>query len=237
MSATNDLTVVYYTANKLPTSFASHTINQLYEAMGDLHIIWVSQESFESFGSVELGKTKFIHFKGVPAHLNIYRQALIGAKAADTKYIALCEDDVLYSPEHFKHRPQPGKFAYNMNYWNIATWGEPVFTQKLGGRRNLGNLICERDLFIEAMEERFARWPDESKVSLANWAEPSKYERNLGVTVREFEAFCTNPPNVMFSHQTALSFGGLGSRKRLGEIRAVEVPYWGKAETIKELYQ
>lgn len=231
MSVTNSLTVVYYTANKIPSVFALLVRQKLKESVDGLPVICVSQMPSADFFPNNIVVDLPYH------HLSIYRQALIGAKAATTKYIALCEDDVLYSPEHFKHRPQPGRFAYNMNYWNITTWGDPMFTQKLGGRRNLGNLICERDLFIEAMEERFAKWPDDSKIDLSCWAEPSKYEKNLGVTIREAETFCTNPPNIMFSHETALSFGNLGTRKRAGEIRATEIPYWNRAEDIVRLYK
>jgi len=226
----NDLTLVYYTCNEVNEKLGRSAFGELQVAASGIPMIVVSHRPMtvtENNIVVDLPRH----------HLSIYRQALIGAKAATTKYIALCEDDVLYSPEHFKHRPQPGKFAYNMNYWNITTWGEPMFTQKLGGRRNLGNLICERKLFIKAMEERFAKWPDDSKIDLGIWAEPSKYERQLGVTIREPEAFCTNPPNIMFSHQTSLSFEGLGTRKRLGEIRALELPYWGTARTIRGLYE
>jgi hypothetical protein len=115
----------------------------------------------------------------------------------------------------------------------VATWN-PVYSQKLGGRRNLSQLICERELFIEAMEERFSKWSDDD-VNIACWAEPSKYEKNLGVTIREWEAFATNPPNIVFSHETALSFAGLGKRKRLGEIRALTIPYWGHVDDIIEM--
>ncbi len=226
----NDITIILYTCNEVPLAFASNTYNQLLKAAQGAPIVVVSQKPMpvdEQNIVVDLPRH----------HLSIYRQALIGAKAADTKYIALCEDDILYSPEHFKYRPKNMlKFAYNMNFWNIATWGEPVFTQKLGGRRNLGNLICDRDLFIHAMEERFLRWPEGSKVNLSNWAEPSKYERHLDVSIREWEPFATNPPNIMFSHETALSFGNLGTRKRLGEIRASEIPYWGSATKVRSLY-
>jgi hypothetical protein len=71
----------------------------------------------------------------------IYRQVLEGAKQASTDYVAVAEDDVLYSPEHFKFRPKPGHWGYNMNPWSIYTWGEPIFTYKApGGRRNLNDL-------------------------------------------------------------------------------------------------
>lgn len=170
------------------------------------------------------------------SHTNIYRQALIGAKAAETKYIALAEDDVLYTPDHFKLRPQEGKFGYNLSVWNLFTWGKPLFHRKDGGRRNMYSLICERDLFIEAMEERFKKWPDDSKIDISVWAEPSKYEKYLGVTIREWEPLYSKNPLIAFSHQTALSFENLGTRKKQGQVQALEIPYWGSAVDVIKLY-
>lgn len=215
----SDLTAVYYTALEAPLNFRKKMDYYLDEARGGLPLVV----------KIKAPMTK-------RSHLNIYRQALEGVKDAHTKYVALCEDDVLYSPEHFKYRPSPNKFAYNMNFWNITTWGEAVFTQKLGGRRNLSQLICERDLFIGAMEERFAKYPD-GNVDIGIWAEPSKYEKQLGVTVREWEAFTMNPPNIVFSHETSLSYQNLGKRKRAGEIRANSIPTWGEAAKIQALYE
>ena len=222
----NQLTVVYYTANEISDHFALSTQFQLLRAAGyDANIVSVSKKP------MNLGKN--IVDTSPRGHLSIYRQALTGAKEANTKYIALAEDDVLYSPEHFSYRPSPGKFAYNLGCWNVYTWEHSVFSWK--GRRNLGQLICERDLFIEAMEERFAKYPGDD-VDLGIWAEPGKYERQLGVTIRETEEFWTNPPNIAFSHEQALSFENLGKRKRLGELRAVELPYWGRIEKVMEVY-
>ena len=226
-----DLTIVYYTANVISDYFAGNTQGQLIKAKGDLPLISVSKKPMNFGENICIGDTPRSHF-------NIYRQALIGAKAAKTKYIALAEDDVLYAPEHFRHRSSPGKFAYNLGCWSIFTWVDPpMFTHKGIVRRNLNSLICERDLFVEAMEERFAKYPDDSKINKDLWAEPGKYERQLGVIVRETEEFYANPPNVVFSHETELSFEGLGTRKRLGEFRAIEIPIWGTAKEIRELYK
>lgn len=226
--AMSELTAIFYTANKINESFAVKVRQQLVKALGGSPIISVSHKK------MNFGKNLVVNLPH--SHLSIYRQALIGSKLASTRFIALCEDDILYSPEHFKYRPNKGKFAYNVGAWNLQTWGEPVFSQKLGGRINLNGLICERELFIEAMEERFAKWPDESKIELGNWAEPGKYEKNLGVTIRDIDKFYTNPPNIVFSHETALSFQNLGKRKKLGEIRATEIPIWGKASEIIKTY-
>lgn len=224
-----DLTIVYYTANAISDEFGRATRAELSLAAHDYPIISVSMKP------MDFGENHVV--SGSRSHINIYRQALYGAKKATTKYIALCEDDILYSPEHFKRRPSTDTvFAYNLGYWNIQTWGEPQFSHKAGGRRNLHSLICNRELFINAMEERFAKYPY-GTTDLSVWAEPGKYEQFLGVTVQKTEEFYTNPPNIMFDHQTALSYNNLGSRKRLGEFRALELPYWGKAEVIRSLYK
>lgn len=228
MSATSDLTIVYYTANVAPKRFSETIREQIMDAASGVPIVSVSHKPI-NFGQniiVDLPRH----------HLSIYRQAIIGARMATTKYIALCEDDILYSSEHFKHRPQVGRFAYNLGYWGIYTWSDPpIFSWK--GRRNLSQLICERELFIRAMEERFLRWPDDSKINLGIWAEPGKYERQLDVSIQETEEFWTNPPNIMFSHETALAYENLGTRKRVGELRATEIPSWGRAEDIRSIYR
>lgn len=213
-----DITAIYYTAEFIPKSFSVHVRQILHEATKDIPLIFIYQP------------------KDTPrSHLQIYRNALSGAKSATTKYIALCEDDILYHKEHFEYRPKAGIFAYNMSVWSIYTWVKPpLFSYK--DRRNLSQLICERDLFIEAMEERFAKYPDDSKTRIDIWSEPGKYESNLGVTERQSEKFNTDVPNIAFSHETALSFLNLGKRKKLGALRVTALPYWGTAEEIIKLY-
>src|SRR3990167_77476 len=144
----SDLTAIFYTCNKISDFFADNILNQLLEALDDLPLIVVSHEP------IDLGEHSENIVVNYPRHhLSIYRQALLGAQKAKTEYIALCEDDVLYTKEHFQHRPTSGKFAYNVGLWNLQTWGEPLYTQKLGGRINLNSLICERKLL------RFIRPP------------------------------------------------------------------------------
>lgn len=225
---TFDITAIYITANVLPEDFSTTAKSILLEAIGNLPLISVSQKAMKFGYNINVGD----EFR---SHVNIYRQALIGADAAKTKYIAICEDDVLYHPTHFKYRPKSKPFAYNLGYWGVYTWQDPpIYNYK--GRRNLGFLICDRIAFIEAMEERFTKYPDESKINRDIWAEPSKYERQLGVTVREAEDFYTNPPNIKFSHENELSFRALGKRKRSGELRAERISYWGNASEIRAMY-
>ena len=215
-----DITLIHYTADKLPWKFKMEMRKNLNKIIQDNNYrnIFINQDSSQE-----------------PSHLQIYRNALFGARQADTKYVAFCEDDVLYTPDHFEYRPHPGVFAYNKNYWSIYTWVKPaIFSYK--DRRNMFSLICERELFIEAMEERFKKYPDETNLNIGNWAEPGKYEDNLGITKRQSEIFFSKEPLVAFSHETALSFKNLGTRKKLGQPRAFEIPYWGRAEDIIKLY-
>lgn len=213
-----DLSIVYITAGVIPESFAKSVMGQLQEATEDEPLILMVQD------------------KSIPrSQAQIYRQVLDGARQATTQYVAVAEDDVLYSPEHFKFRPKDGHWGYNMNSWNIYTWGEPMFNYKApGGRRNLNGLICERQLLIDHLEERFKLWPGEVDINI--FGEPGKYDNQLGTTPYPSQDFYTNPPNIVFSHQANLQFKGLGTRKALGQIRATSIPYWGSATEIVSLY-
>lgn len=214
------ITAVYYTANEAPKKFVTTTMIQLKEALGGIPLIIIIKDPLTT-----------------RSQANIYRQALQGARQATTKYIACCEDDVLYSPEHFKFRPKDGHWGYNMNAWSLFTWGEPVFTQKTCGRRNLNGLICDRQMFIDHLEERFRLWPDDSKIDINIFGEPGKYDNQLGTTPYASENFYINPPNIVFSHQANLQFVGLGTRKGRGQIRATEIPFWGRADKIRAYYE
>lgn len=227
-----DLTVIYLTANEIKDNFAKNMRMQLLASIGDLPLISVSKKPMQ-FGNLN------IWHDSPRSHVNIYREALVAVKQVKTDYIAIAEDDVLYSPEHFKKRPtREDVFAYNIACWSIYTWSKPpIFSYT--GRRNFGQLICKRDLFIQAMEERFNKYkevPDEL-INNAVWAEPGKYESQLGVTPQQTEVFYTDPANIMFTHPEGLSHNTLGFKKRLAPIRAYEIPYWGRAEEVVRLYE
>ena len=225
-----DLTIIYYSANVISEFFANNVRNQILKVTGDIPIISITHKPI-IFGEnicVDLERS----------YLNIYRQALIGTKKATTKYIALCEDDVFYSAEHFEYIPTDGVFAYDRNMWNVYTWTKPpLFSYK--GRRNMNGLICERNLFIDAMEERFEKYKNvnDKDVPTYKWAEPGKYERQLGVVPRNWEFYKPKETSIVFSHPTELSFAGLGKRKKLGEMRRTELEGWGKIDDIIKLYK
>src|SRR3990167_3601524 len=97
MQPSADLTVVYYTSNRIREPFGQRVRDQLLLAVSGAPIVSVSQKPLDFGDNICVGDIGHTYF-------NIYRQMLTGAKAARTKYVALAEDDTLYSPEHFRDR-------------------------------------------------------------------------------------------------------------------------------------
>jgi len=230
-----DLTIIYYTSNYLDDHnpyFLANTKKQLLEAVGNLPVISVSQKPIDLGTNICLGDIG-------RSHLNIYRQILIGAKAAKTKYVAMAEDDILYSYEHFhQYLPQGDKFAYNMNKWSIFTWINPPLFSFIN-RRVVNSLIAKKDILVSSLEERFDKFKGvkEEDIPTQYWGDPGRYDRELGVSIRETEQFSSSIPNVVFNHPEAFGYLKLGARKKMGDKRANEIPYWGQASDILKLYR
>jgi len=223
----NDLTIIYYTACRLNEPFASNVRRQLKSAIGDLPLISVSKKPLDFGKNICDKDTK-------RSVVSVYQAVLRGAKEATTKYVALAEDDALYPPEHFQRfLPPEDTFAYNLTRWNIYTWSRPpIFSIKY--RRTLSSLIAPRKLLIEALEERFAKYPDTTKIPLKWMGEPgrNKYEKNLKVTQRKAIDFYTYSPVIVFSHPKSFGYEFQGTKKRANAIRALELPYWGTAQKV-----
>jgi hypothetical protein len=149
----------------------------------------------------------------------------------------MAEDDILYSWDHFHaYRPRRDRFAYDMSKWSVFTWTKPPLFSFRNKRMVVNSLVCKRQYLIDALEERFAKYPDESMIDLSKWGDPGRYEDLIGVTVREREEFWTTTPNIVFTHEHAFGYLNHGKKKKHGDIRATEIPYWGKAEDVLKLY-
>ena len=219
------ITCLYYTCNRIPESFAIRVRNHLLETInGEIPIISISQKPI-SFG-------ENIHVSGLqPSIYNVYKQILIGAEKAKTKYVACVEDDTLYNIDHFRFiPPSDDTFYYNRNRWKI---NENRFSFSRIRRHPTGKGMCvciaSRELMIETLKKRFEKYPEEPKTGLAAFGEPGRYEYRIGLDVPKSDSFSTSIPVVTFNHRFSLS----GARRfSASDNVQKELPYWGKAEDL-----
>lgn len=242
----NSLSVVYYTSNYLQDKnpyFFENTKKQLIKSAKDLEIITVSQRPLDFGTNICVGNIG-------RSHLNIYKQILIGAKKATTDYVAMAEDDILYAPEHFNPfvyiKPEHinnDTLLYDMNKVSLFTWTKPPMFSFRTNRRVVNQLIAPRKILIELLEERFARvevlkkkMPMETIIKY--WGDPSRYENLLGVKERKAHEYYCKEPSVVFSHEYAYGYEfNQGKKKKLGDLRIIELQTWGRAEDILKLYE
>ena len=118
---TSDLTLLYYTSNRTNETFRDKILDQLQYAC-KAPIVSVSQKPMTLGMNICVGE--------IGASLqNIYKQVLAGLREVKTEYVALCEDDCLYVPEHFAYRPKD-KIAYNLNRWLLHADRDNVFSYR-----------------------------------------------------------------------------------------------------------
>lgn len=230
----NDLTILFYTSNTISDYFMNNITKQLLVAAGDIPIISVSHKPMDFGKNIcvgEIGRSVY----------NIYKQILIGARAATTEYIATAEDDVLYPKEHFEYRPAKDVFAYDMNKWSIFTWSKPQRFSYRENRRTMTSLIVSREALIKTLEERYAKYPVLEEIDPMIYkyyfGEPGRFENHLSITPLKTEQFKATVPHVIFSHDKALGFLNLGRRKAHGNTIKYELEPWGRASDLINLYK
>lgn len=222
-----DITAIYLTLNRMPQVWSEFHMSHLKTALKDIPVISVSRVPMD-FGTnlLDLGPYGYV---------NIYKQILRGAEEAKTKYIAVVEDDTLYHESHFRDfRPKDNEFAYNRCRWSLFSWGIPQYSL----RQRISNCSCiaPRELMIEALTERFEKCGYDIPVTKMGECGRNKLERMLGITLRKQVDFFSREPIVQLSHPSGTEDRQQIMRKRHAEIRAFDIPYWGKAENVVRHY-
>ena len=230
----NDLTCLFLTVNKVPWQKYHNKV--MLEAIGDYPLITISREVMDLPG-IQLRQT------GEQSHNTMFREMLRGLKIATTPYIAVIEDDILYHKDHFEFRSPLDTFAFDWNRWSLFTFGEPTYSFK---KRVCGGVsILPRLEAIAALEERFAKWPKIPHY-LNGEIGYEKVDRNLGVTVRKSMIYYGKTPCVQIHHvygtpgigrrtpeaKDTLDLAIRPTRKRMGMMRAYEIPHWGRSEEL-----
>lgn len=241
-----DLTIIYYTSNyleKTNPTFNENVKLQLFIAGNDLPLIAVSQKSLDFVWGNNVEYQNVVVGDIGRSHLNIYRQILEGCKHAKTEFVAMAEDDVLYSYEHFHSElPRGNYFLYDMNKLSLFTWIKPPLFSFRHDRMVVNQLIAPRKYLIEALEERFKKVEEriskgEKEEKLIKYfGDPGRYESILGVTHRKTDTFMCTCPSIVFSHEHAFGYLSQGKKKRLGDLRILEVQYWGRASEVIKLF-
>jgi len=231
-----DLTVIFLTVNKVPWMKFHNEV--LLDAIGEYPLITISREHIDGLPGIQLSQAGTEQ-----SHDNLFRQLLRGAKEATTPYVALAEDDTLYSRDHFDLRPALNAFGYNWNRWSLFTFGEPTYSFKR--RFCQGGSILPRLYLIEALEERFAKWGTIPHHLNGEVGYPI-VDKNLGVTVRNSEVLYSSTPIVQIHHiygtplasKTVFNANDTTdpikrqTRKRMGMKRAYDIPHWGRSEEL-----
>lgn len=218
----SDITIIMITASRVPKKWAEFHKQKLIEVVGSAPIITISREPLD--WGINLLQTEPYGIS------NIYFQLLRGAKAAATDYIAVAEDDTLYPREHFEYRPPVDTFAYNMNKFGLFTWGRPTYFWK--NRIKNSTLIAPRKLTIEALEERFQKYPNGTPGGFTGELGRPNIEDKLGISRRKSAWFSTEVSIVSIDHEYGIDRLARTHRKGMGILRAYDIPYWGKAEEL-----
>jgi hypothetical protein len=208
-------------------------VEHLLLAAGDSPIVSVTRKP------LDLGTN--LPQDGQRCYWSIYLAMLKAAKHASTPYVAMAEDDVLYTAEHFSEfRPHGSAVAFDLARWNLYTW-HPLF--HANQHRSNATLIASRSLLIEAIEERVAKWPNgPGNLPVGEIGRP-RADRALGVQIRpSSEWYCSNPI-VHLHHPSGTDNGDFGVTlqgrkliKPIGKLKAIEIPYWGAAKEIVSHY-
>lgn len=223
-----DITIIATTLNKLPECWQRYYKKMILEAADGAPLITLSKRPMD-YGLNVIQTEKEIA-KGMT---NIYWQILKGAKMVKTPYIGIAEDDTLYPRAHFAFRPPLDTVAYNRSRWAILTWEtkNPFYFYK----PRSGNCvaIAPRDLMIEALEERFAKFPVfPTPLEVAGNVKEKRY----GLKKRKHMKFNTIEPVVNLNHIYSHNPVERRKRKKAKPIRAYDILKWGHVSNVLKHY-
>lgn len=236
----SDISLLYYTANKVENYLGNNVRKHLLKVNDNQYpIISVSQKP------LDLGKNICVGNIG-QSYYNCYKQILTGAKEVKTKYVAMCEDDTLYSKEHFSHRPtSENVFAYNKNKWFVE---ETEFW--LHGWMGMCACIVATKYLIDTLSPRYIKYPDGGMVlNQKDFQEPGVRDYKFGIPNANVEQFETKIPILTFNFFHTLG-GKKGSwyqkptsKQNLapwGNCWDLKKEFWGRAkkrEECKPIYE
>ena len=209
------ITLLYYTASRIPEKFGENVRQHLLETSKGKPIVSVSQKPLKFGDNICVGEIGY-------SAVNVYQQILVGLRAIKTKYVVLCEDDTIHSSEHFDLMPDDDTVLYNWR-WNVM----PTYFYFRRHRNGLCTCIVPREFMLALAEKKLEAY-EITKNPLA-FAEPGRRERNVGLPPVKVMGVSTEVPSLTFRHPISLS--GIG-RSLNSDRKAESLPFWGKASEV-----
>lgn len=220
------ITALYYTANVIRNPLGQNIRNRIIDCIGDMPLISISQKPMDFGRNICIGDIG-------QSHINVYKQMLIGALEAKTDYVAMVEDDVIYTSEHFtSYLPALDTFAYDINRWRIYTWQPNIFSHS--DRPIASQLIAPRLQLVKTLQEKFDKFDNDPPPEVWKFfCEPGRRERQLGVTKQKMVNFeSTGPANIVFTHEDSIAFQHRGTKKMHGPNQKESLPHWGTVKNV-----
>lgn len=142
-----DVSILYYTDGLLDKTRLNKLVRKSIKASG-LYITCISLKP-SNFGDNN------IHFDARRSHQNMFKQTLAGLKEVPTKYVFMCEHDVLYHPSHFEFvPPRDDTYYYNNNAWKYRLKDRKIISYT---SMWLSQNCSARDIMIEHYENKL-KW-------------------------------------------------------------------------------
>ena len=216
-----DLTILFYSACRVEEPFASRVREHLLSVIGDTPLVSVTHEALD-FGE------NYVYAGQPVSAYTLYKQVLIAAKIAMTRYVACAEDDCLYTKSHFEMRPPDDEtFIYN----KARFWLEADGRYRWRDRTGFHACIAPREFLIDTLKKRFEKYPvhPEGRKGLDGWAEPGRYEWYLKLPKVKMEYVYSDEPVLTFNHK-----GSLGGQRKTREtdIIKTDLEPWGSAAEV-----
>jgi hypothetical protein len=245
-----DKTLIFCTENKCPEPLFTAVLNDL-KSKAKCQIVSVTHKPIDLGINICIGEHK-------RSWTQLYRQLLIGCKAAKTKYIGIVEHDCFYTEEYLDYiPPSDDKFYYNENVW-LVCYDKEKHPNKMGmysrfwtERLALSQMVCNRALYLDAIDKRLDQIDKDRHFpkKVAQFNEPglsrqsmklidranngsSAYLKKLlpdFIELEKYETFATEIPNLDVRH------GGNFTGPKHGKEKTFDVPHWGKFEDFLKL--
>jgi hypothetical protein len=160
------------------------------------------------------------------SYLNLYRQQLMGAKAAKTKYLVFAEADYLYPKEYFEFEPKDKNVYLADNIWILYKRKLLSFRKK---NYSHGAQIVKRKYLINRLEKGLKGLPEWFDGNPVPWL--STKQKKL-VAEPPFTLFHNEIPCISFKTGDGMNMWTATKKGR--PFRKMSLPYWGKARALRK---